>query len=356
MTKKQIIAAYDPNGIGNPDHIFGLPFDEKNSEVVLIPVPWEVTVSYNSGTVEGANEVFNASLQVDLFDASIKDAWQLGIFMPEGDQDWADKSYALREEVESYITWLEEGEDKERKDAAYLAKIPAKINKECKKLNDYVEKTALALLKKDKMVGLVGGDHSTPLGFMKALATKHEKFAILQIDAHCDLRDAYEDFEFSHASIMHNALKMKHIEKLVQVGIRDYCEEEYEYIQNSKGRVKTFFDKNIKHQMYEGKTWSLICDEIIAELPQNVYISFDIDGLDPKLCPNTGTPVAGGFELEQMVYLFTKMVGTGKKIVGFDLVEVASDDHTEWDGNVGARLLYKLCNLMAVSQGKLKFN
>lgn len=148
---------------------------------------------------------------------------------------------------------------------------------------------------------------------------------------------------------MFNALaEVPQLSRLVQVGIRDYCEEEVDYINNSGGRVVTFFDKQIKERQFEGESWKAICDSIIATLPQQVYISFDIDGLDPKLCPHTGTPVAGGFEAEQVYYLFKKVLESGRKLIGFDLNEV-STSHDEWDANVGARVLFKLCNLLISS-------
>jgi agmatinase len=207
-------------------------------------------------------------------------------------------------------------------------------------------------MKQGKLVGLVGGDHSIPLGFLRALCEKYDRFGILQIDAHADLRKAYEGFAYSHASIMYNALKVPAVNRLVQVGIRDICEEEEKVMQRAMGRVVTFYDDDIKSQQYEGKTWTSICDEIINTLPDLVYISFDIDGLDPKLCPSTGTPVAGGLEFDQAKYLITKLVHSGRKIIGFDLCEVAPGP-TEWDANVGARMLYHLCNRMAVSQGRV---
>ena len=133
----------------------------------------------------------------------------------------------------------------------------------------------------------------------------------------------------------------------------DYCDEELTVMKNAMGRVVTFFDQDIKDKMYEGKSWSTICDTIINYLPKEVYISFDIDGLNPKLCPSTGTPVAGGLEFEQVIFLIKKVVKSGRKIIGFDLNEVAPG-HDDWDANVAARLLYQLSNWMAVSQGKLK--
>jgi len=185
------------------------------------------------------------------------------------------------------------------------------------------------------------------------MGEKYPEFGILQIDAHCDLREAYESFTYSHASIMYNVLSevpavkklVPAVKKLVQVGIRDFCDEELNYVQKSNGRVVTFFDKVIKERQYEGETWRSIVDDIVSQLPQHVFISFDIDGLDPKLCPQTGTPVQGGFETEQIFYLFRKVKESGRQIIGFDLNEVGVSKN-EWDENVGARVLYKLCNLL----------
>ena len=196
-----------------------------------------------------------------------------------------------------------------------------------------------------KKVGVIGGDHSVPLGYMQALATHYPDFGILHIDAHADLRDAYEGFEFSHASIMFNALKIPQISKLVQVGIRDVSQVEINTIDRSQGRVVGYYDSLVKQQLYSGTTWASICQDSIANLPQHVYISFDVDGLDPKLCPHTGTPVPGGLELEQAFCLCREIVRSGREIIGFDVCEVGN---AEWDGNVGARIVYKLVNLMGL--------
>jgi agmatinase len=182
------------------------------------------------------------------------------------------------------------------------------------------------------------------------LAEREDSFGILQIDAHCDLRKAYEGFTYSHASIFYNVMEeIPKVEKLVQVGIRDYCEEEINYIQNSKGRIVTFFDQDINESLFVGSSFHQICQNIIEKLPEKVYISFDIDGLWPNLCPNTGTPVAGGLSLPQAFYLLKQLVKSGRKIIGFDVCEVGSA--TEWDGNVGARVVYKIANLMGLSNG-----
>jgi len=152
---------------------------------------------------------------------------------------------------------------------------------------------------------------------------------------------------------MYNALKLPGVSRLVQVGTRDYCDEELGVAKRAMGRVVTWFDEDLKAQLYEGKTWSQLCDQIIADLPENVYISFDIDGLDPQLCPNTGTPVPGGLDFPMATFLLKKLASSGRKIISFDLNEV-SPGSTDWDANVGARLLYQLCSYMGVSQDLLK--
>jgi agmatinase len=348
--KQDIIDNFDPNGVCLANGNFaGLPFEEDTADVILFPIPWEVTVSYNAGTAGGPENIREGSLQLDLYDADIKDAWQLGIYMRPTDDDWWERSNDLREQAEEYIGLLEKGEEMT---APFLQNIATKINEGTDNMVRWVHGETKHLLKKGKLVGLVGGDHSTPLGYLKALTEIHaDGFGILQIDAHCDLRDAYEGFIHSHASIFYNALKMSQVQRLVQVGIRDYCSDELAIIEKSDGRIQTFFDQNIKERQYNGITWNEICEEIVATLPQKVYISFDIDGLDPKHCPDTGTPVPGGFEMQEMFYLLKKVVLSGRTIIGFDLSEVGGE--FEWDGNVGARIIYKLCNLMGRSNGRI---
>ncbi len=339
------LSQFDPNSVGNPNNnLFGLPFTEEDAALVILPIPWEVTVSYNIGTARAPEHVFKASLQVDLFDADITDGWKQGFFMREPDKKILMKSDYLRKEAELYINYISNGEDLSVN--KFMCKSLKEINSGGIFLNNWVYEQTKDLLEKGKLVGILGGDHSTPLGFYKAIAEKHRDFGILQIDAHCDLRKCYEGLNYSHASVMYNALtEIPAISKLVQVGIRDYCDEEWQMIRNSEFRIITYFDKDIKERQYEGQTWRTIADEIVSHLPEQVYISFDIDGLDPKLCPHTGTPVQGGFETEQVFYLFKRVLQSGRRLIGFDLNEVGVSQD-EWDENVGARVLYKLCNLM----------
>jgi agmatinase len=345
------IASFDPNAPGDAaGGLFGLPFTPEEARVVVVPVPWEVTVSYRAGTAQGPAAIHEASLQVDLYDPDLPDAWKLGLAMEEEDETIAGASNKLRPIAAEYINWVEEGQPETGH--GKHSGVPAKVTAEGAKMVKWLKDKTGALLDEGKGVVVLGGDHSTPLGYLHALAERHEEFAILQFDAHCDLRPAYEGFQYSHASIMHNALQLPQVKKLVQVGIRDMCQQEADFIAHSNGRVALFSQRFLSEEKFAKKSWKKVCGKIIAQLPPKVYISFDIDGLDPKLCPGTGTPVPGGLEFEEATYLIRSIVRAGITIIGCDLNEVAPGD-TDWNGIVGARLLYQLCNWMAVSQGRL---
>jgi agmatinase len=342
------LSQFDPNSVGlKSNNIFGLPFKQEDAALVLLPVPWEVTISYRDGTSRGPENIYDASMQIDLYDPDVVDGWKKGFYMMPVDKNIKKKSDFLRQCAELIISHLVDGGVVAENEQ--LSGKLAEVNRGGELLYNWVKEMTGNLLKDGKKVGLIGGDHSTPLGFIKALSEIHSDFGVLQIDAHADLREAYEGFTYSHASIMYNVLKdIPQVSKLVQVGIRDYCDEELMLIRQNPDRISTFFDKDIKEQQFEGSTWKQICDQIVNELPQKVYISFDIDGLDPKLCPNTGTPVPGGFEVEQVLYLFKQVHKSGRELIGFDLNEVSCGEHSQdgIDSIVGARVLYKLCNYM----------
>lgn len=338
MTKKD----FNPNNIGIPNgNYFGFPYSVDESKIVIIPVPWDVTTSYGAGTSKGPSAILDASIQLDFYDFDVENAWQIGHSTADFPQDIFNLNSNLRKDAEKIINHLEEGKSP---DEPEIKNLLAKINLASQNLNQRVYQQSKKYLSEEKLIALVGGDHSTPLGLINAICEKYDEIGILHIDAHADLRNAYEGFQFSHASIMFNALKNDNISKLVQVGVRDVCDEEISFIKNDP-RVTLFDDNQLKQNQFEGKYWKKQCDSIISTLPENVYISFDIDGLDPSFCPNTGTPVPGGLDYSQAVYLIKQLVEQKKKIIGFDLSEVAPGND-EWDANVGARLLYKISNLM----------
>ncbi len=334
---------YNPSNVATANgNLYGLPFDYNSAQLIVIPVPWEVTVSYGAGTANAPQQILNASTQLDLFDFDHPDGWRQGIFMAEIPLELLEQNRHYRAQAALVITALEKGQIL----TPELSKIVTDINQAGEQVNQWLEKECLQAMQAGKRVAVIGGDHSSPLGYFRALATKYSNFGILHIDAHADLRDAYEGFTYSHASIMFNAIELPQLTKLVQVGLRDICQDEVDIINNSEGRIVAYYDAAINQRLYAGQTWVAICQEIISHLPQQVHISFDVDGLDPKLCPHTGTPVPGGLELEQTYCLFRELVKSGRQIVGFDLCEVGD---AEWDGNVAARIVYKLSNLMDLS-------
>jgi agmatinase len=329
---------FDPNAAAQGHGIYGLPFTPEESSVVLIPVPWEATVSYGAGTADGPQAILEASRQVDLLDRDTGRPYEAGIAMlpiPGEVRAWSDTARALAQPV---IAAAGAGED------AQLREAVAAVDALGERMNAWVHAEASRFLGEGKLVGVVGGDHSVPFGAIRALTERHPGLGILHVDAHADLRRAYEGFRFSHASIMFNVLQeLPGLARLVQVGIRDYCDEEDALIRAEPARVRTYFDPDLRRMLFGGETWGSLAARIVADLPQQVYVSFDIDGLDPALCPHTGTPVVGGLSFAEAVALFRAVVESGRRIVGFDLNEVAPDPagRSEWDGNVGARLLYK---------------
>ncbi len=341
-------ANFSPDDVGMDNgNYFGLPFGAAEAELVLLSVPWDVTVSYNGGAAAGPEAILAASTQVELRDAHYPEGWRRGIATVPADPWIAEASVRLRAEAERVIAHLEAGGS--TVDGEIAAPLAA-VNAGSERLNDIVFAQAASFLAEGRIVGLVGGDHSTPLGLMRAvagsLAARGEEFGILHIDAHADLRAAYEGFAYSHASIMYNALQLPQVVRLVQVGIRDFCDGEVDLARESGGRIVQYDDYMLAENAFEGLDWGMQCAGIIEQLPENVYVSFDIDGLSPDNCPGTGTPVPGGLSYREAVYLLARVAESGRRIVGFDLTEVSpAENDGEWNANVGARVLYKLCNL-----------
>ena len=332
---------FDPNGVGIANgNIFGFPYSEKEASIVIIPIPWDATASYGKGTSNGPKAILDASTQLDFFHPNLDKAYDTKVFMAPISEEWKEINDHCCELSIAYISFLEEqGEEIAMK--KFQSQID-EINTAHLALKENLKQRCLGLLEAGKIPAVLGGEHSTPLGLIEALNEKYAHFGILQIDAHADLRVAYEGFAQSHASIMDNVLKnCSNMQKLVQVGIRDISEREVDY-SHSENRIKTFYDWDLKSEQYAGKTWKDQVEEIINHLPHHVYISFDIDGLRPELCPNTGTPVIGGFDLQEIAFLFFKLVASGRSIIGFDLNEVAPGEKGDWDANVGARALWQL--------------
>lgn len=328
--------------------IYGLPTSVEEAFAVVVPVPFEATTSYGSGASKGPDAVHRASMQVDLFDHDTGRPYEAGIAMETTQQqviDWNDEATSLAAPI------IEAGGDIAGN--VDLEANLARVNQIGELLNEWVYWRCNELLRMDKMPIVLGGDHSVPFGAIRAYADRSPGMGILHLDAHADLREAYEGFRYSHASIFHNVMtRIDGIDKLVQVGIRDLSNRENAMIEESDGRIIAFFDSDLAAAKEEGVPFGRIADEIVAKLPDDIYLSWDIDGLDPTLCPGTGTPVPGGLTWNEAVGLLRAILRAEKRIVGFDLCEVAPGE-SEWDANVGARLLYKMIGFALKSQGRI---
>lgn len=339
---------FDPDAAAAPGSgVFGLPHVRAEAAVVLIPVPWDATTSYGHGTAKGPEAIRAASTQVDLYDRRFGRVYERGIFMEPVNERIAALSARMRALSGPLIA----------RGGAAAADAPdvERIDAAGDEVNAWVRDGVNRVLHDGRTPGLVGGEHAVSFGAIQACAEHFGPIGVLQVDAHMDLRERFEGFEWSHASIIHNVItRLPRVARIVQVGIRDFGEGEMDRGIEVGDRVVTFYDDQWHDAMDAGTPFADLASRAIAALPERVYVTFDIDGLDPSLCPHTGTPVPGGLSFHQASQLLWTLRESGRRVVGFDLVEVApgpsappEGDEPEWDANVGARVLYKLCALSA---------
>lgn len=341
-TPRAPVEPFDPDAASEADAgLFGLDTAASSAAIVIIPVPFDATTSYGHGAHRGPQAILEASHQVDLYDIELGRPYKAGIAMlPEEQEDIDDNRLARQHVISRRALGA--------KDAAAQAHIDA-VNAAGEAVYRRLKARASALLRAGQCVGVLGGDHSVPLGTIDAHVEAYPDMGILHIDAHADLRRAYEGFEHSHASIMYNVIHRTGVKKLVQVGLRDVGESEVRLIRNSAERIEAVFDNDLAEASLTGTPFMTVAKQIVEKLPNEVYISLDIDGLDPVFCPNTGTPVPGGLSFRETCALLREVVASGRHIVGFDLMEVAPGPYGTWDANIGARILYKLCGYALLS-------
>ena len=333
---------FDPDAPGHPgpESLFGLPHTPEEAALVVIPVPFEATTSYGRGTALAPDLVRVASAQVELNDPDTGEPWRQGIDIESVDPRivaWNEEACALA------IPVIEAGGAKT--DAHQVA--VARVNAIGDLLNDAVYKKTVDLFARGKIPAVLGGDHSVPFGAIRAAAERFPGVGLLHVDAHADFREAYEGFTWSHASIMHNVVeRIDGLGHLVQVGLRDVSRGEAARLANYE-RITSLTDTEITWELGSGEPWQRLCARLLRNLPQQVWVTFDVDGLDPSLCPNTGTPVPGGLRWREVMQMFHELGERGHTIVGFDLCEVGNG---RWDAIVGARLLYKLAGWALTTQ------
>lgn len=318
-------ADFDPDGPGSGG-LFGLPHSIEQARVAVLPVPYEATTSFGQGTAEAPDAVLEASWQVDLSDPETGEPWRAGIAM-DAAPDWLP---ALATEARAAADRARDGDD----DALAL------VNDASARLDAHVVSWTTAQLDAGRIPAILGGDHSVPHGAHRVVSERFPGIGVLHVDAHADLRHAYEGFSGSHASIFDNARALSGLGPVVQVGIRDQGTAERRAAAEDP-RIHQWTDDAIA---MDGGLTPEVAARMVEPLPPAVWISFDVDGLDPALCPGTGTPVPGGLSWREAMILLRALGTSGRRIVGFDLCEVGP---TAWDANVGARLLYKLCGWAA---------
>lgn len=263
---------------------------------VVLPVPYERTVSYGRGTKKGPAAIIAASPQIELWDEEVKaETWRRGIFTAEP------VNCALPE-------------------AKFF---PA------------LEKTVENLLASTKAVPFfLGGEHSITQALLPPFIRRHKDLSILHFDAHADLRASYTGSRHSHACALHPASRTN---KVVQIGIRSVGHDEVQF--HNTGNVKT-------HLMHENLDLKKLERDILRELTGTVYITIDVDGFDPSVIPGTGTPQPGGFRWHEALRLF-KAVCAEKRVVGVDVVETAPVKGSNISELAAAKLVYRLMGYLA---------
>jgi len=338
----------DPSAIAIKNgQFFGLEVKPSEAEIVIVSAPGEVTSLYREGTRGGPDAWLVASYQLDFHTPFLEKAWKMKLATVAPNPAWRKDAEKWRALAKGYIEFLEGGGDPETN--LDWKRSLEELNLASEKFHHSVEREVAHWLEQGKRVALVGGDHSVSWGAIRAHA-RRQPISILHFDAHADLRIAYEGFEHSHASIMNHFYRFDGVQALVQVGIRDVSPQELSIIAENPDRISTFFDWDLQKRLMKGEAWAKIAEDIVSKLSERVYVSFDIDGLDPRFCPSTGTPVPGGLDFSQALFVMDQVRRSGREIVGLDLVEVAphpTDESNQWDGNVGARLLFHMCAMMA---------
>ena len=260
----------------------------EKSRVILIPVPYDGTSTWGKGADRGPEAFLEAAENMELYDIETdSQPYREGIFLAPAITGEASPK-ALVEEVHNQVK---------------------------------------TYIKRNKFVTLIGGEHSLSIGSIRAFNECFDNLTVLQIDAHADLRKEYQGTPFNHACAMHEAA---HTTNLIQVGIRSMDALERTYMDEEK----TFF----AHELATDEFWM---DRAIDLMTENVFITFDLDGLDPSIMPSTGTPEPGGlFWYETLEFL--RRVFQEKEVVGFDLVELCPNPADRSSEFLAAKLYYKM--------------
>lgn len=274
----------------------------------VLPVPYDLTTSYVSGARSGPGAIIEASTHMELYDEELKkESWRAGI-----------ETFAPVE---------------------VAALSP-------KEMIDKVYEASLDLLDKVKVPVLLGGEHSISYGLLRAISEKHADLSVLQLDAHADLRDTYEESPYNHACVARRISEHLQV-PIVQLGVRSLSTEEAKFMEGTD-KVKTFFAKDI---IRGGTLREGLAGEVCSALTGKVFITIDLDVFDPSVMPSTGTPEPGGLSWYDVTGLLRDVI-KDKEVVGFDVVELSPMSGNVAPDFMAAKLVYKLMGY--ISEGKTK--
>ncbi|HKK87910.1 MAG TPA: arginase family protein [Saprospiraceae bacterium] len=311
--------AHEANG-----NFAGLPHAGEEASIFYLPIPWDATTSGRKGTSQGPENILRQSLEIDLFDPQVPRSWSFGHQFLEIDHDLLSLNNRIRGMVENH-----------RENQIDLHEI----NESCAAVNEYVFKEVSKYLSSKRLITLIGGEHSLSLGSIRAHLQMYPDMNVVQLDAHMDLRRAYEGLKYSHASVFYNVLNNLPLKGLFQIGVRDFCSEEWDRAQG-EDCIHSLTAEEIFKGKARGRHFEKQLNKFLEPLAKEVYLSLDIDVLEPHLCPGTGTPVPGGLAFWDIMLIVDFIQGSGRKIVGFDLVETGGEAYV--DGFTAAKLLYNI--------------
>ncbi|MBI2793037.1 MAG: agmatinase [Ignavibacteria bacterium] len=286
--------------------------DLDTAGIVVVSAPYEHTVSYGRGTARGPRAILDASAFVEFYD----DETERELCFDVG------------------IATLEPITFGKKVDAKALGLIERQIDD---------------IFEMDKFVVTLGGEHTISAAAIASHYRRFPKMSVLQFDAHSDMRQTYEGSPYSHACVMARVSDFFPTKRITQVGIRAQCIEEAQFIRDKS--VNTFYAGAMRRNVY-GEKWT---DAVVGTLAKDVYITFDVDALDPSVMPATGTPEPGGLLYHEATGLIRAIVQSGRRIVGFDVVELAPIKGLHHPNITAARLVYKILNLaFTVKRGTRK--
>ena len=278
---------------------FDLPEEyssQENSSVVIVPVPYEATTSYGKGTKDGPKAVLMASQEVETFD----------------DELW----------VEPFKIGIQTSEE------ITMEAVTDATEKPFQELYEAIS----PLVEFGKFPIIIGGEHSLSLGAVRACAERFPDLSVLQIDAHADLRASFEGNKYSHASVAYHIYHTLPNPLITQVGIRNISGEEVAWMEEHAVKINTFWARQQRNWNYP---------DIVDTLSDNVYLTIDVDGLDPGIMPSTGTPEPGGMDWYQLKELI-KQLCVRKNVIAADIVELAPIKGMHAPDFLVAKLVYKL--------------